>query len=83
MVPPSGAASWSFRPIRAEVQDRYNAELKERSRSAVWLRGCCGWCLHASGSNSALWSGSTIAFGWRTKHRGHGDYWFGEVRDRI
>jgi len=40
------------------VQDRYNAELKERSRS-------------------------TVAFRRRTKHRREGDYWFGEVRDRI
>lgn len=77
------AASWSFRPIRPEVQDRYNADLKERSRPAVWLRGCRGWYLHASGSNRAPWPGSTVAFRRRTKHRGQGDYWFGEVRDRI
>lgn len=26
--------------VRREVQDRYNADLQARSRSAVWLTGC-------------------------------------------
>jgi len=29
--------------VRPELQDRYNAELQERSRSAVWLTGCRSW----------------------------------------
>jgi hypothetical protein len=54
--------------VRPELQDSYNAELQERSRSAVWLTGCRNWCLDASGNNRALWPGSTVAFRRRTKH---------------
>jgi len=53
--------------VRPELQDRYNAELQERSWSAVWLTGCRSWYLDASGNNRALWPGSTVAFRRRTK----------------
>jgi cation diffusion facilitator CzcD-associated flavoprotein CzcO len=48
---------------RAEAQEAFNADLQERMRRTVWLRGgCSSWYLDARGRNTTLWPGSSLAF---------------------
>jgi cation diffusion facilitator CzcD-associated flavoprotein CzcO len=49
--------------VRPEVQDAFNAELRERLKKTVWVSGgCSSWYLDKDGSSSALWPGYTWEF---------------------
>jgi cation diffusion facilitator CzcD-associated flavoprotein CzcO len=49
--------------VRADAQERHNADLQERLRDTVWTRGGCkSWYLTAEGINRTLWPGYSNAF---------------------
>jgi hypothetical protein len=51
--------------VRAEAQERYNAELDARMAGTVWNTGCASWYLDATGRNATLWPDWT----WRFRRR--------------
>lgn len=54
--------------VRADVQERYNAELAARHDDTVWSRGGCrSWYLDEHGRNTTLWPGFTFEFRRRTR----------------
>jgi cation diffusion facilitator CzcD-associated flavoprotein CzcO len=54
--------------VRAEAQERFNAELQERLSHSVWNTGGCGsWYLDRNGLNSIMWPDYTFAFRRRTR----------------
>jgi len=69
--------------VRPELQDRYNAELQERSRSAVWLTGCRSWLSRRFGQQPRAVARSDRRLLAAQKHLRQDEYWFGEVRDHI
>jgi hypothetical protein len=50
--------------VRAERQEKYNADLQQKSLNTVWTTGGCkSWYLHpVSGKNVTLWPGFTWKF---------------------
>jgi cation diffusion facilitator CzcD-associated flavoprotein CzcO len=68
--------------VRAEVQQRYNAELQQRLARSVWATGgCSSWYqMHRPGHEgriTTLWPGSTLEFRRRTRRFAAADYAFG------
>ena len=68
--------------VRAEVQQRYNAELQQRLARSVWATGgCSSWYqMHRPGQEgriTTLWPGSTLEFRRRTRRFATADYAFG------
>jgi cation diffusion facilitator CzcD-associated flavoprotein CzcO len=54
--------------VREPVVRRYNRELQQRLRRAVWSEGGCrSWYLDADGVNRALWPGFTFEYWARTR----------------
>jgi cation diffusion facilitator CzcD-associated flavoprotein CzcO len=51
--------------IRAEAQQRFNAELDGRMEGTVWSTGCASWYLDDTGRNATLWPDWT----WRFRRR--------------
>ncbi|PTR25004.1 cation diffusion facilitator CzcD-associated flavoprotein CzcO [Rhodococcus sp. OK519] len=61
--------------VRAETQDAFGAELRERLAHGVWSTGgCTSWYLDAHGSNHALWPGSSWDYRRRTRVVDPADY---------
>ena len=60
--------------VRAEVQRRFNEDLRRRHRRTVWSSGCRSWYLRADGRNTTLWPGFTFGFRWRTRAFRLADY---------
>lgn len=61
--------------VRADVQDAFDAELRERLSRGVWSTGgCASWYLDARGSNHALWPGSSWDYRRRTRRVDPADY---------
>jgi cation diffusion facilitator CzcD-associated flavoprotein CzcO len=52
--------------VRAEVAERYNADIDERMQGTVWNTGCASWYLDDTGRNATLWPDWTFAFRRRT-----------------
>ena len=61
----AGARSVS---VPQPVQDRFNAELEQRSSHTVWATGCRSWYLDRFGKNRTLWPASTVSY-WRRTRR--------------
>ena len=54
--------------VREPVVRRYNRELQQRLRRAIWSEGGCrSWYLDADGVNRALWPGFTFEYWARTR----------------
>ena len=51
--------------VRAEAQQRYNAELERRLEGTVWNTGCASWYLDRTGRNATAWPDWT----WRFRRR--------------
>ncbi|QKT13548.1 MULTISPECIES: flavin-containing monooxygenase [unclassified Rhodococcus (in: high G+C Gram-positive bacteria)] len=61
--------------VRTEVQDAFDAALRERLSRGVWSTGgCASWYLDARGSNHALWPGSSWSYRRRTRVVDPADY---------
>jgi cation diffusion facilitator CzcD-associated flavoprotein CzcO len=61
--------------VRADVQQRYNRWVQEKSSGSVWLKGgCASWYLDAEGVNRSLWPASTINFWLRMRRVRPADY---------
>lgn len=60
---------------RAEVQDAFEAEMKDRLSATVWQSGgCVSWYQDAAGNNPTLWPGTVVEFQKRMAGAGIGDY---------
>jgi cation diffusion facilitator CzcD-associated flavoprotein CzcO len=51
--------------VRAEAQERHNAEIDRRMKGTVWTTGCSSWYLDHTGRNATLWPDWT----WRFRRR--------------
>jgi cation diffusion facilitator CzcD-associated flavoprotein CzcO len=51
--------------VRADAQDRYNAELERKLEGTVWNTGCASWYLDRTGRNATIWPDWT----WRFRRR--------------
>jgi cation diffusion facilitator CzcD-associated flavoprotein CzcO len=60
--------------VRADVQDRFNADLQKSLGGSIWATGCTSWYKHKSGKITALWPGFTFTFRNRTRDFRAGDY---------
>jgi cation diffusion facilitator CzcD-associated flavoprotein CzcO len=61
--------------VRADVQERFNAELQRKLKGSVWTSGgCASWYLDEHGRNSTVWPGSTWSYRQRTRRFDPGDY---------
>jgi cation diffusion facilitator CzcD-associated flavoprotein CzcO len=61
--------------VRAEVQERFNAEVQSRLRDTVWnAGGCTSYYLDANGRNSTMFPGSTFELRRRLSRFEPGDY---------
>jgi cation diffusion facilitator CzcD-associated flavoprotein CzcO len=54
--------------VRRDVHDEFNAELARRFRRTTFTTGCPGWYTTASGKVTAVWVGSHVEYGRRTRH---------------
>ena len=52
--------------VRAEAQEAYNAELRERLAGSVWESGCSSWYIDEHGLDTSNWPGSMREFRRRT-----------------
>jgi hypothetical protein len=53
--------------VRPEVVRAYNAELQSILRGSVWARTDRSWYKRADGRITNNWSGTTLAYWWRTR----------------
>ena len=61
--------------LRPEVQERWRAEMSERSADTVWASGgCSNWYLNGKGENTNNWPGAWLEYRRRTRHINPGDY---------
>lgn len=68
--------------VRADVQDRFNAEVQSRLLGTVWnAGGCMSYYLDANGRNSTMFPGSTFELRRRLSRFDTGDY-VTRVRER-
>jgi cation diffusion facilitator CzcD-associated flavoprotein CzcO len=51
--------------VRAEAQERFNADVDRRMEGTVWSTGCASWYLDHTGRNAMLWPDWT----WRFRRR--------------
>jgi cation diffusion facilitator CzcD-associated flavoprotein CzcO len=60
-----GAASAE---LRAQAQERFDAEIQARLSGSVWNVGGCGsWYLDGNGRNALMWPGTVLRFRHRTR----------------
>lgn len=67
--------------VKPEVQDAYNRELVERTRSTVFKTGCTSWYLDAKGESPILWPGLTSEYWLRSRRVRTGDFAFEGASD--
>ena len=61
--------------LKPEVMDRWQAEIEERSRDTVWVKGgCTSWYTNAAGHNTNNWPGPWLEYRRRTRRINPGDY---------
>ena len=48
--------------VRSEVQDAFNAELRERLSRSVWESGCSNWYVDVHGHDTSNWPGTMTEF---------------------
>jgi cation diffusion facilitator CzcD-associated flavoprotein CzcO len=61
--------------VRADVQERFNAEIQKKLEGSVWTSGgCASWYLDEHGRNSTVWPGSTWTYRRRTRRFDPDDY---------
>ncbi|ASR37735.1 4-hydroxyacetophenone monooxygenase [Prauserella marina] len=54
--------------VRAEVQDRFNADIQRKLADGIWTKGgCTSWYLDAKGVNRTIWPGFTWRYWMRTR----------------
>jgi cation diffusion facilitator CzcD-associated flavoprotein CzcO len=69
--------------VRAEVQQRFNAEIQRKLARGVWTEGGCkSWYLDAKGVNRTIWPGFTWEYWGRTKKVRADDFVLSE-RSRV
>jgi cation diffusion facilitator CzcD-associated flavoprotein CzcO len=68
--------------VRAEVAERYNADIDERMQGTVWNTGCASWYLDDTGRNATLWPDWTFAFRRRTAKFDPAEFALGEITTR-
>jgi cation diffusion facilitator CzcD-associated flavoprotein CzcO len=61
--------------LRPEAQERWRAEMAERSEETIWMSGgCSNWYVTADGVNTNNWPGPWLEFRRRTHRINPGDY---------
>jgi cation diffusion facilitator CzcD-associated flavoprotein CzcO len=61
--------------LRPETQERWRAEIEERSADTVWTTGGCGnWYVNSKGENTNNWPGPWLEYRRRTRKLNPGDY---------
>ena len=60
--------------LRPETQERWRAEIAERSRTTVWTTGCANWYVNDKGENTNNWPGPWLEYRRRTRRINPGDY---------
>jgi hypothetical protein len=61
--------------VRAEVQDRFNAEIQRKLARGVWSTGgCTSWYLDSKGVNRTIWPGFTWRYWLETRKITPGDF---------
>jgi cation diffusion facilitator CzcD-associated flavoprotein CzcO len=61
--------------LRAETQERWRAEIADRSERTVWTSGGCGnWYVNSKGENTNNWPGPWLEYRRRTRKLNPGDY---------
>ena len=61
--------------LRPEVQERWRAEMEQRSADTVWMSGGChNWYLNGRGENTNNWPGAWLEYRRRTRRVNPGDY---------
>lgn len=66
--------SLRYLDVRAEVQTRYNEELRARTRETTYEAGCHSWYINAEGHNTNNWIGHMREYGERLKQLNPSDY---------
>jgi cation diffusion facilitator CzcD-associated flavoprotein CzcO len=66
-----GARSIAVKP---DVQQRFNARIRQRLENTVWAKGCTSWYLTADGRNTTNWPGYTFEFRLKTRAPNWQDY---------
>ncbi len=70
--------------VRAEAQERWNAELQERLRRTIWnTGGCRSWYLDANGRNSVQWPDFTFRYRRRVQRFDTADYIVREAPSEV
>ncbi|RZQ60061.1 flavin-containing monooxygenase [Amycolatopsis suaedae] len=60
---------------RAEVQERFNAEIQDKLEKGIWTQGGCkSWYLDAQGVNRTIWPGFTWRYWLRTRRVDPSDF---------
>lgn len=54
--------------IRGDVMEAYNVEIQEKLAGSVWARVDHSWYKNQAGLITNNWSGSTLAYWWKTRH---------------
>jgi cation diffusion facilitator CzcD-associated flavoprotein CzcO len=52
--------------VKKDVQDAFNADIRERMKGTVWMSGCKSWYLNPDGTNSTIWPDFTVTYWWKT-----------------
>jgi cation diffusion facilitator CzcD-associated flavoprotein CzcO len=61
--------------LRPDVQERWRAEMAERSANTVWTSGgCANWYVNSKGENTNNWPGPWLEYRRRTKRINPGHY---------
>jgi cation diffusion facilitator CzcD-associated flavoprotein CzcO len=69
------AGGFRWIDLRPETQERWRAEMEERSRDTVWTTGGChNWYVNERGENTNNWPGAWLEFHRRTRRINPGDY---------
>ncbi len=77
----AGAATFE---VKANAQERYNAEVQRKLEGSVWTSGgCVSWYLDEHGRNSTVWPGSTWPFRKRTRKFDPEHYELGGQRAQL
>ncbi len=66
--------SLRYLDVRVEVQDRFNEELRARTRETTYEAGCHSWYINAQGHNTNNWIGHMREYGQRLKQLNPADY---------
>lgn len=63
--------------VKADVMDRYNAEMQEQLKQSVWDADCGNWYKTSSGKITNNWPSWTVAYWWTMRQPNYSDFEYG------